>query len=123
MYTTLASEEFRKIADRLDEISKEAPGDEAEASIDKTVSDLMTTEKEPEQLTGSINVETLAKDLGVNDISSFKAAFNSLKQGKMPTNKSQVTSLAVAFDKLLAADASTTSRVLSKLRQIHKKAG
>lgn len=121
MHTSLPSEEFRKIADRLDEITKkDSEEGDAESSVDKAVSDVMTQEKEPEKLAGSVNVESLAKDLGINDIAAFKSAFSSLKQGKMPTNKQQVMSLAAAFDKLLAADASTTSRVLSKLRQIHK---
>ena len=125
MYNHTPSDEFRKIADLLEEISKnqatDSDSEETDStSIDKTVSDLMTTEKEPEKLSGSVNVESLAKDLGINDVSAFKAAFNSLKQGKMPASKSQVVSLATAFDKLLAADASTTSRILSKLRQIHR---
>jgi hypothetical protein len=89
-------------------------------AVDQSATDLMTQEKKPERLTGGISIQTLAKDLGLTNVKTFNAAFNSLKAGKMPSNSAQVRELAIAFDKLLAADASTTSRILTKLRAIHK---
>ena len=127
MSNRFVAEEFRDLVKKLDEIydqtmfgEADAKDDDAESTIDHDITDVMTKEKEPEKLSGNINVKSLAQDLGIDNVDAFQSAFNSLKQGKMPTNSSQIRELAIAFDKLLAADASTTSRVLSKLRQIHK---
>lgn len=124
MYRTFVAEEFRNISNKLDEIFNQTSVNEEDKTknddVDSTVTDVMTKEKSPEKLSGNINVKSLAQDLGIENIETFQTAFNALKQGKMPTNMSQIRELAIAFDKLLAADASTTSRVLSKLRQIHK---
>lgn len=106
-------------AANVEEDDKKA-ADETPGTADKTVKDLMTKEKSPEKLTGSISIKSLAQDLGIENVSAFQAAFNSLRQGKMPSNTTQIRELAMAFDKLLAADASTTSKVLTKLRAIHK---
>lgn len=124
-YATYATkEEAEKEAERMNsEKLKEASPETKEAdpkSADASVMDLMTKEKAPEKLEGSVSIRSLATDLGLENISEFQAAFNMLRQGKMPTKTSQVRELAMAFDRLLAADASTTSRVLTKLRQIHK---
>lgn len=120
MNRTSLAEEFRSIADTIDGILREAPAKQEQSSVDGAVTDLMTKEKAPEKLEGSVNIKTLAADLGIQNVSEFQSAFNMLKQGKMPSKTSQIRELAIAFDKLLAADASTTSRVLTKLRQIHK---
>jgi len=144
MQQVYVAEDFRKIADLLESISEadkkdsndqEASKDTAsdqedksteddtnsdQISTDKAVDDVMTKEKEPEKLTGTVSINTLAADLGIRNLGTFTKAFNQLRRGKMPTNTDQVKELAIAFDKLLAADASTTSRVLNRLRQIHK---
>ena len=121
MDKTYLAEDFRKLSDTLDAIVNEAPTDkDAEKTTDASITDLMTKEKAPEKLEGSISIKNLATDLGLSNIAEFQAAFNMLRQGKMPTKNTQIRELAMAFDRLLAADASTTSRVLTKLRQIHK---
>lgn len=123
MSNKFVAEEFRDLVKKLDEIYDQVPVGEAakeDEVIDQDITDVMTKEKNPEKLSGNINVKALAADLGIDNVDTFQTAFNSLKQGKMPTNSAQIKELAIAFDKLLAADASTTSRVLSKLRQIHK---
>jgi hypothetical protein len=123
MSSRFMAEEFRDLVKKLDEIYDQTEIGEAETkddTVDQDITDVMTKEKEPVKLSGNINVKSLASDLGIDNVDAFQTAFNSLKQGKMPTNSAQIKELAVAFDKLLAADASTTSRVLSKLRQIHK---
>lgn len=117
------AEDFRALSDTLDSIVNEAPEKDEKGvpkSPEATTMDLMTKEKAPEKLSGSLSVKSLATDLGLENVSEFQAAFNMLKQGKMPTKTTQIRELAMAFDRLLAADASTTSRVLTKLRQIHK---
>lgn len=124
-YATYATrEEAEKEAERMNsEKLKEAspePKNADDKSSEKTVMDLMTKEKAPQKLEGNVSVKSLASDLGLENINEFQSAFNMLRQGKMPTKPTQIRELAMAFDRLLAADASTTSRVLTKLRQIHK---
>lgn len=92
----------------------------SDAHADASVDDMMTQEKQPEKLEGSVAVKNLAGLLGIDNTALFTNAFSSLKSGKIPSNQAQVRELAIAFYKLLAADASTTSKVLSQLRRIHK---
>lgn len=123
MDKTYLAEDFRKLSDTLDAIVNEAPAapEKVDAkTADASITDLMTKEKAPEKLEGSVSIKNLAADLGLDNVAEFQAAFNMLRQGKMPTKSTQIRELAMAFDRLLAADASTTSRVLTKLRQIHK---
>ena len=114
------AEDFRVLSNTIDSIIEEAPKDKELESPDGAVTDLMTKEKAPEKLEGTISIKSLAADLGIQNVAEFQAAFNMLRQGKMPSKSTQIRELAIAFDKLLAADASTTSRVLTRLRQIHK---
>ena len=92
----------------------------ADIAADANVNDMMTHEKKPVKLQGSIAVKDLAKTLGIQNTALFSAAFNALKSGKLPNNQSQIRELAIAFGLLLAADASTTTRVLNQFRRIHK---
>lgn len=114
------AEDFRALSDTLESIVEEEPKDDESETPEGAVTDLMTKEKGPEKLEGSISIKSLAADLGLQNVGEFQAAFNMLRQGMMPTKNSHIRELAMAFDKLLAADASTTSRVLTRLRQIHK---
>jgi len=121
------AEDIRKIANQLDTIVEADAvepevdqNDAADIEADKTVTDLMTHEKKPEKLTGSIQIKSLAQLLGIENTALFAAAFNNLRAGKLPSNTAQLKELAIAFNRLLAADASTTSKVLSQLRRIHK---
>ena len=91
-----------------------------EIAADNTVTDLMTHEKKPTPLTGSFRVKELAQLLGIKNTRLFSSAFNNLRAGKLPSETSQLRELAIAFDRLLAADSSTTSKVLNQLRRIHK---
>ncbi len=120
MNKTYLAEDFRKLSDTLTAIVNEAPDKLDAKTSDASITDLMTKEKAPEKLEGSVSIKSLAADLGLSNIPEFQSAFNMLRQGKMPTKTTQIRELAMAFDRLLAADASTTSRVLTKLRQIHK---
>ena len=91
-----------------------------DVATDNTVTDLMTHENNPTPLTGSFRVKELAQLLGIKNTALFNSAFNNLRAGKLPTNSAQLRELAIAFDRLLAADASTTGKVLNQLRRIHK---
>jgi hypothetical protein len=129
-------EELRKIQDNLKKINEaEIPDSEdadandtssnikdtaTDAKADATVTDMMTHEKTPDKLQGSVAVKNLASLLGIENIQLFTNSFNTLRTGKIPSNQAQVRELAIAFYKLLAADASVTSKVLSQLRRIHK---
>lgn len=122
------AEDLRKIANLMEAIEEETPDaaapdaapDAAPAEPDKSVSDTMTHEKKPGKLTGSVQVKQLAQLLGIENTQLFTTAFTNLRMGRLPTSTAQVRELAIAFDKLLAADASTTGKVLNQLRRIHK---
>ena len=141
MSTRFLAEDFRSIANRLKNIREDSKEDgdntatdplsnpantlnnnagPQDIEADASVNDMMTHEKGPEKLQGSIAVKNLAEMLGIKNTGLFTAAFNALRSGKLPQNQAQVRELAIAFDKLLAADASTTTKVLNQFRRIHK---
>jgi hypothetical protein len=116
MNNTFLAEDFQKIRDKLVAISEADDG----IGVDKTVDDLMTTEKNPTNKVKSSDVTALASDLGVENPELFDNAFKSIRVGKMPEEADQLKELAVAFDKILSGDASTTGRVISQLRDLYK---
>jgi hypothetical protein len=92
----------------------------ADGSPDEEVDSLMTKPRNPNEIVGTIDVKSLASDLGLKNPKLFNAAFNSLRAGHLPNSVFQLRELAVAFDALCAADAETTTKVLNKLRKIHR---
>lgn len=86
--------------------------------VDKDIEDLMTTPKQPGS--NSINVDTLADDLGLPNAGAFTAAFDLLRSGSTVDDPVLVGSLANAFVRLMVSDASTTQRVLNRLRREYK---
>ena len=115
-----ADEPIPAVSDPLAKNSTKVGTPAADIAADTTVDDMMTHEKKPVKLQGIIAVKNLAKILGIKNTGLFSSAFNALRAGKLPNNQSQVRELAIAFDLLLAADASTTTQVLNQLRRIHK---
>lgn len=111
-----SADDFKKIRDQLSAILEAEDG----VGVDKTVDDLMTTEKKPTNKVDTNDVTALASDLGVENPELFNAAFKSIRVGKMPDDADQLKELAVAFDKILSGDASTTSKVISQLRDLYK---
>ena len=111
-----SADDFKKIRDQLSAILEADDG----IGVDKTVDDLMTTEKKPTNKVDTSDVTALANDLGVENPELFNAAFKSIRIGKMPEEADQLKELAVAFDKILSGDASTTSKVISQLRNLYK---
>lgn len=131
MSNKFLAEDIRKIANTLNLLEADSNNDTSKISsntdiplsdieAETSINDIMTHEKKPEKLQGSIAIKDLAKSLGIQNTTLFASAFNALRQGKIPSNQSQVRELAIAFYKLLAADASTTSKVLNQFRRIHK---
>lgn len=111
-----SADDFKKIRDQLSAILEAEDG----VGVNKTVDDLMTTEKKPTNKVDTSDVTALANDLGVENPELFNAAFKSIRVGKMPDDADQLKELAVAFDKILSGDASTTSKVISQLRDLYK---
>jgi hypothetical protein len=115
MNNTFLAEDFQKIMNKLTAIAEADTG----VGVDKTVDDLMTTEKKPVNRVSTSDVTALASDLGVENPDTFNAAFKNIRVGKMPEDSDQLKELAIAFDKILSGDASTTGRVISQLRDLY----
>jgi hypothetical protein len=111
-----SADDFKKMRDQLTAIAEA----DTVVGVDKTIDDLMTTEKTPTNKVSSDDVVSLASDLGVENPDLFDAAFKSIRVGKMPEDADQLKELAVAFDKILSGDAGTTGRVISELRDLYK---
>jgi len=94
------------------------PGSVDQPKIDQKIDDLMTTPKDP--AAGQIGLETLGDDLGMDDPAAFKQAFDQLRSGSSIDDPALVGQLANAFVRLMVADASTTQRVLNRLRKMYK---
>ena len=150
---TILSEDIRKLVNLLHEVSGESddsedssndapiePDVEPEAkeitpdvpAKDDKVSPkdptaLLTQFHNPSNLTGSLNVNTLARALGIKNSRLFVQAFNKLK--KLPPKKdlrlsltrNEMAELSFAFYSLLASNRTVTSKVLTQLRQIHRR--
>ena len=90
-----------------------------QAVDDREIEDVMTDPKTSE--TQKISISTLANDLGVSNPDLFKIAFNQLRAGIVPDDPDSQRELSDAFLKVLTADASTTQRVVNRLRAIYRK--
>ena len=136
MNITLQSDAMRELMRRLAEADADGAsilgGDAAEpepaapeagsidqAQDDTDIEDIMTEPKQPKQ--GTISVETLANDLGMDNTALFKQAFNQLRAGSEPSDPDQIRELAAAFTKLMSTDTSTAQRVVNRLRTIYRK--
>lgn len=90
-----------------------------QAVDDQEIEDVMTDPKTSE--TQKISISTLANDLGVSNPDLFKVAFNQLRTGTVPNDSDSQRELSDAFLRVLTADASTTQRVVNRLRAIYRK--
>ena len=99
----------------------DAPDEEPEPDEDGLVKDIMTTKKTDDKLTGTVNVRQLASDLGLDDTEAgqFNTAFGKLKNAST-LGMGDFAVITAAFDRILSADASTTSKVINALRKMHK---
>lgn len=86
---------------------------------DADIKDIMTTPKNSESK--KISVTTLATDLGLENPDIFKSAFRQLRNGDLPADEDEMRELGDAFFKIMTADASTTQRVINRLRSIYRK--
>jgi hypothetical protein len=109
--------------DEEDEEPAVTPDDESgsidQAVDDRDIEDVMTDPKTSE--TQKISISTLANDLGVSNPDLFKIAFNQLRAGTVPDDPDSQRELSDAFLRVLTADASTTQRVVNRLRAIYRK--
>lgn len=85
---------------------------------DKEIEDVMTS---PKSETKKISISTLASDLGLENPDIFKSAFRQLRKGELPDDEDEMRELGDAFFKIMTADASTTQRVINRLRSIYRK--
>ncbi len=85
---------------------------------DKEIKDIMTS---PKSDVKKISVSTLATDLGLENPDIFKSAFRQLRSGELPDDEEEMRELGDAFFKIMTADASTTQRVINRLRTIYRK--
>jgi len=97
----------------------EESGSIDQAMDDRDIEDVMTDPKTSE--TQKISISTLANDLGVSNPDLFKIAFNQLRSGTVPDDPDSQRELSDAFLRVLTADASTTQRVVNRLRAIYRK--
>lgn len=111
-------EEDTEPAESPDDEDVEA-GSVDQAVDDREIEDVMTDPKTSE--TQKISISTLANDLGVSNPDLFKLAFNQLRNGTVPDDPDSQRELSDAFLRVLTADASTTQRVVNRLRAIYRK--
>ena len=112
---------YRNLIRRLTEAEEAEPAvtPDDEAVDDQEIEDVMTDPKTSE--TQKISISTLANDLGVSNPDLFKVAFNQLRTGTVPDDSDSQRELSDAFLRVLTADASTTQRVVNRLRAIYRK--
>lgn len=95
------------------------PGSVDQAVDDRDIEDVMTDPKTSE--TQQVSIATLAGDLGISNPDMFNRAFNQLRSGTVPDDTDSQRELSDAFLRILTADASTTQRVVNRLRAIYRK--
>lgn len=95
------------------------PDTDEQDADDKGIEDVMTVSKTEEPK--KISVTTLATDLGLENPEMFKSAFRQLRKGDLPDDEDEMRELGDAFFKIMTADASTTQRVINRLRSIYRK--
>lgn len=98
--------------------AKPEPDEIEQEKDDKEIEDILTS---PKSETKKISVVTLASDLGLENPDIFKSAFKQLRKGDLPADEDEMRELGDAFFKIITADASTTQRVINRLRSIYRK--
>jgi hypothetical protein len=94
-------------------------GTENQTTDDADIEKVMT---EPRDTTAEkFSLGSLADDLGLQNATLFKTAFNQLRSGTEPTDPDQLKELAAAFTKLMSTDTSNAQKVVNRLRKIYKK--
>jgi hypothetical protein len=105
------AEQMRSIARRLQEIHNTSSQDQMDHQDHKDV-------MPHDELEGSINPSQLADILGLDDISLFNRALRKMRQGD-DLNRQEMTEIAIAFERLLAADSKNTQKAMNMLKRIH----
>jgi hypothetical protein len=73
-------------------------------------------------LEGSLNAKQLAELLGVSDLQTFTRSMNKIRAGDADKlNRAEMTELAEAFVRLLAAEAEDTQKAMQALKRVSAK--
>lgn len=113
--TEFLAEQMRSLARRLEELHMN-PHQQDDALND------MSSHKDEmphEELEGNINPHQLADILGLKDIGLFQRAIRKLRDGNS-ISRQEITEIAIAFEKLLAAEPEDTQKAMVILKRIHK---
>lgn len=113
--TEFLAEQMRSIARRLEELNVN-PQTQNDTQTDATShKDIMPQD----ELEGNINPKQLADLLGLKDISLFQRAIRKLRDGDT-VSRQEITEIAIAFEKLLAAEPEDTQKAMVMLKRIHR---
>lgn len=106
-----------KVAEPQDDDAPQ-PGSEDQKQVDTDIEKLMTTPKQDAGMDDEL--ETLGKDMGMDNPGAFRAAFELLRGGSTVDDPVLIGQLANAFVRLMVADASTTQKAVNRLRKAYK---
>lgn len=92
-------------------------------SLARRLEELAQTPHMPEQgLKGSLNPKQLADLLGLEDLSTFTRSINKIRRGDADKlSRTEMTEMAEAFVKLLAAKPDDTQKVMNALKKVSAK--
>jgi len=107
--TEFLAEQMRSLARRLEELNV----------TPQSQDDLHTDEMPQEELEGNINPNQLADILGLRDTSLFQRAIRKIRDGHN-ISRQEMTEIAIAFEKLLAAEPEDTQKAMVILKRIHR---
>lgn len=113
--TEFLAEQMRSLARRLEELNV------TPQSKDDLNTDPMSHKDEmpQEELEGNINPKQLADILGLVDTSLFQRAIRKIRDGHS-ISRQEMTEVAIAFEKLLAAEPEDTQKAMVILKRIHR---
>jgi uridine kinase len=107
--TEFLAEQMRSLARRLEELNV----------TPQSQDDLHTDEMPQEELEGNINPKQLADILGLRDTSLFQRAIRKIRDGHS-ISRPEMTEVAIAFERLLAAEPEDTQKAMVILKRIHR---
>lgn len=92
-------------------------------SLARRLDELTHTPQMPDMgLEGSLNAKQLAELLGVSDLQTFTRSMNKIKAGDADKlTRAEMTELAEAFVRLLAAEDKETQKAMQALRRVSAK--
>ena len=132
----IPDDETDDIPDDKTEKSKETPPKKVEVKPDQVSNngkplvtnpeELLVHKHDPIKFEGSVDPNKIARALGIKNTRLFTQAFNKLshlpsrKDIRLTLTKNEMAEISFAFFSLLSANSTTTSSVISHLRQLHR---